>query len=216
MERFAVVLRANPGQEAAYGEWLVQSGDRLGEIYARHGVEAKTVLTAGRRFIAHYEGEGKESVANALADPELHEIARSELSGILEADEADAPLHEEIFAWSAPHEGPAERAGLVLTIREGQEAAYGEWLASPVLEELVRIWNRNEIYRHDVLAAGTDLVAFYECKSRFNVLKAFREPEALAMLLGQLSAILDLDPHTPLSLFQEAYSWRRARERQPA
>ena len=46
---------------------------------------------------------------------------------------------------------------------------------------------RNEICRHDVLAAGTSLVAYYECKKRFNVLKAFREPEALTILITQLA-----------------------------
>jgi hypothetical protein len=48
------------------------------------------------------------------------------------------------------------------------------------------------------------------------VLKAFREPESLVMLMGQLAPILDLDPHTPLSLFQEVFAWRSSRERQPA
>jgi hypothetical protein len=54
-----------------------------------------------------------------------------------------------------------------------------------------------------VLVAGTSVVAYYECKMRFNVLKAFREPEALAILFTQLAPILDLDPHTPLNLFEE-------------
>jgi hypothetical protein len=188
----------------------------LDGVYARHGIQAKTVLMAGRRFIAHYEAEEADSVLKAFSDPESIAILEGELAGVLDREEASPVLYDEIFAWSAPRPGSFERAGLVLTIRPGQETAYREWLESGVLDQLEEIWIRNEIYRHDVLAAGTSLVAYYECRSRFNVLKAFREPESLAMLIGQLSPILDLDPHTPLSLFQQVYAWRSVHEREPA
>jgi L-rhamnose mutarotase len=216
MARVAVVLKVKPDREGAYREWLEQPIEQLEDVYARHGVHAKTVLMAGRRFIAHYEADEKEGVQRAFSDPESAAILQGELADILDLEEKEPTFYEEIFAWSVPRPGPFERAGLVLTIKPGHEEAYRDWLASGVLEELEKIWHRNEIYRHDVLAAGTSLVAYYECKSRFNVLKAFREPEALVMLLGQLSQILDLDPHTPLSLFQEVYAWEAARERQPA
>ena len=216
MERTAVVLRTQPGREADYRAWLERSMNQLADVYARHGIHAKTVLMAGRRFIAHYESDEKDSVLKALADAESVAILEGDLAGVLELEEGQPALYEQIFAWSTPAPGFVERAGLVLTIREGQEDAYREWLASGVLEELETIWNRNDIYRHDVLAAGTSLVAYYECKSRFNVLKAFREPEALVMLISQLSKILDLDPHTPLNLFEEAFSWRSSHDRQPA
>jgi hypothetical protein len=216
MERAAVVRRVKPQQENAYSAWLEASAEQLGDLYTRHGVRAKTVLTAGRRFIEHYEADQKEALLGVLSDPDWVSMLEDELADVLEEAEATPALHEEIFAWSVPPSSSFEHAGLVLTIRPGQEAAYREWLESDVLEELERIWNRNEIYRHDVLAAGTSLVAYYECKSRFNVLKAFREPEALVMLIEQLSPILELDPHTPLSLFQEVYAWRSAREREPA
>jgi hypothetical protein len=216
MERAAVVLRVKPDREDAYRAWLEGSAERLGDVYARNGIRAKTVLMAGRRFIEHYEADQKEGVLNALSEPESRAIVEGDLADILDQGETGPVLHEEIFAWHVPQPSQAERAGLVLTVRAGQEASYRDWLASGALEELERIWSRNEIYRHDVLAAGTSRVAYYECKSRFNVLKAFREPEALAMLIGQLSPILELDPHTPLSLFQEVYAWRSTRERQPA
>ena len=217
MERVAVVLKVRPNREDAYREWLGRSIEQLGDVYARNGVHGKTVLMAGRRFIAHYEADEKDGVQRAFSDPESAAILQGELADVLDLEETAGPtLYEEIFTWSVPRPGPFERAGLVLAIRPGHEDAYRDWLASGVLEELEKIWNRNEIYRHDVLAAGTSLVAYYECKSRFNVLKAFREPEALVMLLGQLSKILDLDPHTPVSLFQEVYAWQAARERQPA
>ena len=216
MERAAVVRRVKPDQEDAYGAWLEASAEQLDDLHRRYGIRAKTVLTAGRRFIEHYEADQTEAVLSLLSDPDWVSMRDDQLADVLDESEATPAVHEEIFAWSVASSGSVERAGLVLTIRPGEEAAYREWLESGVLEELERIWNRNEIYRHDVLAAGTSLVAYYECKSRFNVLKAFREPEALAMLIEQLSAILELDPHTPLSLFQEVYAWRSAREHEPA
>lgn len=216
VERVALVLRTQQGREADYRAWLERSMEQLGDVYARHGIHAKTVLTAGTRFIAHYELEEKESILRAFADPESVAILEGDLAGVLEIEDSAPAVYEEIFTWSVAAPGRVERAGLTLTIQDGQEAAYREWLVSDVLEELETIWNRNDIYRHDVLASGTRLVAYYECKNRFNVLKAFREPEALAMLIGQLSKILDLDPHTPLNLFEEAFSWRSSDERQPA
>ena len=216
MERVALVLRTQRSREADYRAWLEGSMEQLGDVYARHGIGAKTVLMAGTRFIAHYEVEEKESILRAFADPEAVAMLEGDLAGVLEIDDDPPKVYEEIFTWSVPAPGAVERAGLTLTIQDGQEEAYRDWLVSGVLEELETIWNRNDIYRHDVLASGTKLVAYYECKNRFNVLKAFREPEALVMLIGQLSKILELDPHTPLNLFEEAFSWRSSDERQPA
>lgn len=216
-ERSAVVLRIAPGREADYRAWLDErSADALADVHARHGIRAQTVLTAGRRLIVHYEADGKECVPSAFVDPAWAALLEGELAGVLEMGDGAPALHEEIFTWSMPAPGPWERAGLLLSVRPGQEAAYREWLASDAIEELATIWTRNDIYRHDVLAAGTSVVAYYECRSRFNVLKAFREPEALIMLLGQLAPILELDPHTPMSLFEEVSSWRAVDERQPA
>lgn len=157
------------------------------------GVRSGTLLQAGPRVVEHLELDSREGL-----------------------DAADGLLHEEIFAWQVPAPGPAERAAILLGIRPGQEQAYREWLASDVIGELEKIWHRNDIYRHDVLANGTSLVAFYECKSRFAVLKAFREPEALAILFTQLAPILDLDPTMPISLFEEPAGVERIGDRTPA
>lgn len=153
------------------------------------GVQAVTVLAAGSKVIEHLEVDSRDAVAVG------HDC-----------------VHEEIFAWSErEQEQPRERAGLLLRIKNGQEDAYREWLgAAEPLAELEAIWRRNNIYRHDVLASGTSAVAFYECRSRFDVLKAFREPEALAMLMTQLAPIFDLDPHMPISLFEETFAWERS------
>jgi hypothetical protein len=216
MERVAVVLRVKPGQEPAYREWLSGSLEVLEPVYARTGVVAKTVLMSGTRLIAHYECEEPDAFRRAMEEPESVGLLSGPLASVLALDEHPPVVHEEASAWQVRPPGPTEHAGLVLSIRPGQEAAYRAWLASGVHAELEEIFARNDIYRHDVLLAGTSVVAFYECKSRFNVLKAFREPESLVMLMGQLAPILDLDPHTPLSLFQEVFAWRNSRERQPA
>ena len=178
MERAAVVLRVKPDREDAYRAWLEGSAEQLGDVYARNGIRAKTVLMAGRRFIEHYEADQKEGVLNALSEPESRAIVEGDLADILDQGETGPALHEEIFAWHVPQPSEAERAGLVLTVRAGQEASYRDWLASGVLEELERIWTRNEIYRHDVLAAGTSLVAYYECK------KQVQRPQGISRARG--------------------------------
>lgn len=210
MERAAILLKVQAGREAAYRDW-VQHGpiSELEQIYARNGVVAKTVLMAGTTVIAHYEAKRKEDVLKAYADPAATAMLTGELRDLLALD-PDTPLalFEEIFAWQVPPPpGPVERAGLHIRLQPGKEAAYREWVGGAV-DELVPLWNRNEIYRHDVLLSGSSLIAFYECRSKLNVLKVFREPEAMAMLMGPLAQLFALDPYTPFSLFEEVFSWR--------
>jgi len=165
----------------------------------------------GTTLITHYEAEKRQNVLEAFQDGDFEKILKGRLGELVELKPGEPPdLFEEIFAWSAPRPPEFETAGLILTVLPGQFAAYKEWLADEdTLGELVTIWNRNVIYRHDVLALnGESLVAFYECASAYNVLKAFREPEALAMLLGELSSLLTLSAYSPMNLFIEIGSWR--------
>ena len=76
MERAAVVLRVKPDREDAYRAWLEGSAGQLGEVYARNGIRAKTVLMAGPRFIAHYEADRNEGVLSARAEPESVAIVK--------------------------------------------------------------------------------------------------------------------------------------------
>lgn len=204
MERFAQVF-AIPGDAEGHRTGL--AGAPLGDACERAGVDRLTVLTAGSQGIVHYEGPDAGAAAAVAGDPAL--------DGLL--GPADEPLYEEIFAWSADDAPDRfERAGLILRLQEGREEAYREWLAGEeAFATLKVIWERNRIWRHDVLARGTSLVAYYECESRFNVLKAFREPEALVMLLTELSALMVLDPYAPFSLYEEAAAWG-SRDRQAA
>ena len=102
-----------------------------------------------------------------------------------------------------------EKAALILRIREGQEEAYAAWAKNPPLAKLAPIWERNGIHQHTVFMSGRTVVAYYECESRYDVLKAFREPEALEMLLGELAPMLELDAYTPMPLYEEMSTWRR-------
>src|SRR6478609_9896720 len=117
MERAAIVLRVKPHQEDVYRACFEQSVDQFADIYTRHGVRAKTVLTAGRRFIEHYEADQKEAVLSVFSDPEWVAMRGDELHEVLDETEDLPTVHEEIFAWSVPPPGSFERAGLVLTIR---------------------------------------------------------------------------------------------------
>lgn len=176
MERTATILNAADG---------VPDPGALGPELEQHGIDSLTILRTGGRVIVH--GEAPE---------------RAALGALLGGSPT---LHEEIFAWQVePASDRVERTALVLQLKEGEEEAYRRWLEDPsVLDTLVTLWNRNRIWRHDVLLAGTSIVAFYECEDKHNVLKAFREPEALEMLLKDLSKILVLDPYTPMVPFDE-------------
>jgi hypothetical protein len=204
----AVTLRVRPGQEQAYREWLAGSMVTLGPVYERTGIRAKTVMMAGRRVIAHYEADSPGAFERAAAEPESVALLAGPLAAIL--DPAVPPVvYPEIFAWGVTPPWPIERAGLLLSIKPGQAVPYTEWLLSRAVSQLEAIWQRSDICRHDVLVNDESVVAFYECKMRYNVLKAFREPEALAVLFTDLASLLDLDPTMPMSLFEEAFHWQR-------
>ena len=205
MERVALVTRAAAGREAELRAGSRALAGGSARSLEQHGVRELNVLMTGPRVIAHLEGETREGI-----DAALEELAPS-----LEALGEERTLHEEVFAWSEPAPGPFERAGLILSIKPGQEQAYLDWLGG-ARADLEPIWKRNAIYRHDVLVSGTSVVAYYECGSRYDVLKAFREPEALVVLFTQLAPILDLDPTAPMNVYEEAFSWRSSRDRQPA
>lgn len=204
----AVTLKLVPGQEGAYREWLAGPATaQTAPIYARTGVTAKTVLLAGPRLIAHYEATRPGAVEEAYATPEAAAIMAGQLKGIV--DESVAPVvYPEVFAWQVPPPWPVERAGLLLNVQAGAEERYLDWLTNRAVGQLAGIWERAEINRHDVLMTGNSIVAFYETKMRYYVLKAFRDPEALAILFSDLATLLDLDPTMPMSLFEEAYHWQ--------
>jgi hypothetical protein len=171
----------------------------LPEACARTALEELTILVAGSSEVAHYEAAEPDVVADLLAIPSA--------ARIVPASDAGA-LYDEIFTWETSNErGTVERAALLLTLQPGKEQAYRDWLESGVLSTLETIWMRNNIWRHDVLARGTSLIAYYECESRFNVLKAFREPEALMMLTADLSGLMILDPYVPFALHEEKFFW---------
>ena len=205
----AVTLRVRAGQEQAYREWLAGSMSTLGPVYERTGIRAKTVLMAGPRIIAHYEADGTGAFERAMAEPESVSLLEGPLAGILDPS-APPVVYPEVFAWGVKPPWPIERAGLLLSIKPGQFEPYSEWLRTKALGQLEAIWQRSDICRHDVLVNGESVVAFYECKMRYNVLKAFREPEALAVLFTDLAPLLDLDPTMPMSLFEEAFHWHRS------
>ena len=206
--RTAVTLRVQAGQEQAYRDWVAGSMATLGPVYERTGIRAKTVLMAGPRIIAHYEADSPGAFERAMAEPESVALMAGPLAGIL--DPAVPPVvYPEVFAWGVKPPWPIERAGLLLSIKPGQVQPYTEWLAAKAVGQLEPIWQRSDICRHDVLISGESVVAFYECKMRYNVLKAFREPEALAVLFTDLAPLLDLDPTMPMSLFEEAFHWHR-------
>lgn len=205
----ALTLRIAPGQEAAYRVWLAGSLPSLLPVYERVGITAKTVMIAGPRVIAHYEATREGAVEEALAAPESVALLAGPLAGLL--DQTFTPVvFPEVFAWQVPATYPVERAGLLLNIRPGAEEPYRNWLANTAVGQLADIWDRSEIARHDVLINGTNVVAFYECAMRYNVLKAFRDPEALVVLFSDLAPLLDLDPTMPMSLFEEAFHWHAA------
>lgn len=204
----AVTLRVRAGQEQAYRDWLAGSMATLGPVYERTGIRAKTVMMAGPRVVVHFEADSPGAIERAAAAPESVALREGELAGIL--DPAAPPvLYPELFAWGTAPPWPIERAALLLTIKPGQAQPYTDWLLGKAVGQLAAIWQRSDICRHDVLVNGENVVAFYECKMRYNVLKAFREPEALGVLFTDLAPLLDLDPTMPMSLFEEAFHWQR-------
>lgn len=208
--RTALTLKVLPGQEPAYREWLAGSMAALAPVYERTGITAKSVLMAGPRIIAHYEASRGGAVEEALAAPESAALMAGPLAGILDPA-VPATIYPEAFAWQVPVSYVPERAGLALTIRPGAADAYRAWLATTAQGQLEAIWERNGINRHDVLINGESVVAFYECSMRFNVLKAFREPEALVVLFTDLAPLLDLDPTMPMNLYEEVFFWQAGR-----
>ena len=204
----AVTLRVQPGQEQAYRDWLAGSMATLGPVYERTGIRAKTVMMAGPRIVAHYEADSPGAFERAAAAPESVALLEGPLAGILDPS-VPPVVYPELFAWGVAPPWPIERAALLLTIKPGQVEPYTEWLLGKAVGQLEAIWQRSDICRHDVLVNGESVVAFYECKMRYNVLKAFREPEALAVLFTDLAPLLDLDPTMPMSLFEEAFHWHR-------
>lgn len=193
MRNATIVTAPNGRQEQARA-----GADGLAGALREHDISELTVLASGSRTIVHCEAERRDAIAELVTAPAA--------GAVLGAPPAQAPaICDEIFAWeSPPASDRIERTALILRLQDGREPEYREWLADREVFEILQVlWRRNRIWRHDVLLAGTDIVAFYECEDKHNVLKAFREPEALEMLLQDLSKIMVLDPYTPLVPFDE-------------
>lgn len=202
MERTAVLLDlpADAPQRLRSG---AARDARLEPELERHGIDSLAILVSGSQAVVHGEAETRDRLADLLAGP-----AAAELLG---PAAGEVPPMEEIFAWETPPASERiERTALILQLQEGREPEYRAWLESDALDTLITLWNRNRIWRHDVLLHGTTVVAYYELEDKHNVLKAFREPEALEMLMQDLSKILVLDPYTPIAPF-DAVLFARAR-----
>ncbi len=159
------------------------------------------VLRQGDQTIVHCEASSEDALASFLDQPEVQSAL------LLESNN----LARRIFAWS-DEVVPTQpvRCALNLTLQEGKESEYRRWLGDvDVVETLQAIWRRNGIWRHDVLLTGTTVIAYYEVETMYGVSKAFREPEALKLLLQELSQILVLDPYVPILTFYSTFHWSR-------
>jgi len=159
------------------------------------------VLRQGNQTIVHCEAPSEDALASFLDQPEVQSAL------LLDSND----LARRIFAWSDEVE-PTQtvRCALNLTLQEGKESEYRRWLGDvDVLETLQTIWRRNGVWRHDVLLTGTTIIAYYEVETMYSVSKAFREPEALKLLLQELSQILVLDPYVPTLTFYSTFHWSR-------
>lgn len=201
--RNATIVTAPPELQRRARNGQVEA-DGLLPVLEQHAISELTLLASGSRAIVHCEAERRDAIAGLLEAPETGPVLGP-------PPPATPAICDEIFAWESPPASErVERTALILRLQEGREPEYREWLADrEVLEVLQVLWQRNRIWRHDVLLAGTDIVAFYECEDKHNVLKAFREPEALEMLLQDLSKIMVLDPYTPLVPFDEVLHCER-------
>jgi len=198
--RSVVVFDVMRGRVGDYVDWLRASEAGLAE----HGLSERSVLVSGSRVIIHVEGADPA----AIYEPERAGMADGSLAGVLNGADGPLAIFEEKSCWQSPEDRPeTQRAGLVLKLKDGQEAAYWQWMAGalPTMEE---VWRRSRIWRHDVFQSGTAVVAYYECEHRYNVLKAFREPESLAMLMGDMASLVVLDPYAPMPLYEEVHYWK--------
>jgi hypothetical protein len=194
MIRTSVLLKnSTPGVN---GDTSTLTG--LDPILRRHAINELTVLQQGPETIVHCEASSQQALKNFLDDPEVDTFLH--IGG--------NPMSEEIFVWQEAEWGPSVRSALNLTLQEGKEDQYRAWLADKdVLRRLELCWRRNGVWRHDVLLQGTAVIAYYETETIHGVAKAFREPEALEMLLQELSALLVLDPYVPILTFYATYEW---------
>jgi len=198
--RSVVVFDALPGRVGDYVEWVRRNDAGLGD----HGLSERSVLVSGSRIIIHAAGPDSARVF----EPERGALSHGPLVGILDVAEDGPAIFEEMSCWQTPEERPeTQRAGLVLRLKEDRASAYFQWMAE-ALPAMESIWRRSRIWRHDVFQAGTAIVAYYECEHRYNVLKAFREPESLAMLMNDMANLVVLDPYVPMPLYEEVHYWQ--------
>jgi len=206
-EHLAVLLHLAPGQGETYRHWLQKNSAKVDSQGSATGLRKKVVLANGSRIVVSLEGVSAGDLAELPGEAEAAARGTGPVAAFL--DVARPPMiMEQIFAWRTPDPRTrTESAGLVLTLQDGKLPEYKEWLASDVIATLEEIWRRDAIWRHDVLVSGHTVVAYYECEERFNVLRAFREPEALALLFGDLGKLMVLDPYVPTPLFEELHVW---------
>ncbi|MFZ8985178.1 MAG: hypothetical protein ACO213_12970 [Steroidobacteraceae bacterium] len=97
------------------------------------------------------------------------------------------------------------RTALTMAIQPGAEARYRTWLTGAI-DELAILYARTGVLSKTVMVAGRTLISHYECERPDSVAQAFAQPEAVAMMNGPLSSLLD--PTVPPAFYENLLTWR--------
>lgn len=100
---------------------------------------------------------------------------------------------------------PVIRTALTMALQPGAEPGYREWLTGAI-DELAVVYARTGVLSKTVMIAGNTLISHYEVEQPDSVAQAFAQPEAVAMLNGPLSRLLDFSVAT--EFYENLLTWR--------
>lgn len=97
------------------------------------------------------------------------------------------------------------RSALTMAVRPGAESAYRDWLRDS-MSALEPVYARTGVLSKALMMSGPRIVAVYEHDRPGAVEAAFAQPESVAMLSGQLGALLD--PAVAPRSYESLLVWR--------
>jgi hypothetical protein len=97
------------------------------------------------------------------------------------------------------------RTALTMAVKPGAESAYRDWLRDSI-SALEPVYARTGVLSKALMMSGPRIVAVYEHDRPGAVEAAFAQPESVAMLSGQLGALLD--PAVAPRSYESLLVWR--------
>lgn len=97
------------------------------------------------------------------------------------------------------------RTALTMAVKAGSEPAYLDWLRGAI-GALEPVYARTGVLSKAVMTSGRQIIALYEHDRPGAVESAFAQPESVAMLSGELGALLD--PAVAPRFYESILVWR--------